>query len=71
VEQAETEQNFHEMYDLQQILGEGAFARVYKAHHVEYQVECAVKIVDLRDDSHKDGNEPESQVSNKKNETDS
>jgi serine/threonine protein kinase len=43
---------FHERYVLQSIIGEGAFARVFNAHNVQYKVDCAVKILDLRDDGH-------------------
>lgn len=64
-EREEKEQTFHERYVLQQVLGEGAFARVYKAQNLQYRVDCAVKILDLRDDSQKDGRGPETQAPSK------
>jgi serine/threonine protein kinase len=52
----EPDRPFHERYILQQIIGEGAFARVFLAQNVQYKVDCAVKILDLRDESQKEGN---------------
>jgi serine/threonine protein kinase len=49
-------QSFHDRYVLEKILGEGAFARVFKAQDARHENVCAAKILSFKDESQKDGN---------------